>query len=171
MKTTLSPFHREAGELKSKRTELRGAGQTIVLTNGCFDILHAGHVAFLEKASQLGDVLWIGLNSDASVRALKGPDRPIHRLEDRARVLGALRWVDAVFAFDTVRCDDAIRQLRPEHYAKAGDYTLETLDPREREALEAVEATIHLLPFEDGLSTTGALRKLTTRPSNPPFSQ
>jgi len=166
MKATAPPCLNKVAELSSAREALRKAGKTLVLTNGCFDILHAGHVAFLERASQLGDALWLGLNSDRSVRELKGEGRPIHTESDRSRVLAALRWVDAVFTFDSLRFDDAIRHLRPDHYAKAGDYTLDTLDPGERAALEAVGATIHLLPFEAGLSTTAALRKLTDPGAN-----
>jgi len=142
------------------RETLRAAGQRVVLTNGCFDLLHPGHVFFLQEARALGDALIVGINSDASVRALKGPQRPLLRAEERAYTLGALHCIDAVFTFETPRLDAEIRALQPDLYAKAGDYTLETLDPGERAALDEVGAAIRFRPFLEGFSTTALVEKI-----------
>ena len=108
----------------------RRAGRRVVFTNGCFDLLHAGHVAYLRQARALGDLLVVGLNSDSSVRRLKGPDRPVIPDVDRARVVAALRSVDQVVLFDEDRPDGLIRALRPDVYAKGGDYDIESLPER-----------------------------------------
>ncbi|HYH77757.1 MAG TPA: PfkB family carbohydrate kinase, partial [Arthrobacter sp.] len=111
-------------ELEAQRSQ----GQRIVLTNGCFDVLHKGHTRYLNQAKQLGDILVVALNSDASVRKLKGPDRPINTEADRAAVIAALSCVDYVTVFDTPTASPLIRRLRPEVYAKGGDYTPEMLE-------------------------------------------
>lgn len=100
----------------------RTAGCRLVLTNGCFDLIHPGHLALLRQAAALGDVLVVGVNSDAGVQKLKGPDRPLMSLEDRLAVLQAVRWVDAVTPFDDETADRLIEQLRPAHYVKGADY-------------------------------------------------
>ncbi len=100
----------------------RAAGRRLVLTNGCFDLIHPGHVALLRGAAAAGDVLVVGLNSDAGVRKLKGPDRPLMPLEDRLAVLRAVRWVTAVTPFDEATADRLIEQLRPDYYVKGADY-------------------------------------------------
>lgn len=100
----------------------RAAGRRIALTNGCFDLIHPGHVALLRGAAAVGDVLIVGLNSDAGVRKLKGPDRPLMPLEDRLAVLRAVRWVTAVTPFDETTADRLIEQLRPDYYVKGADY-------------------------------------------------
>ena len=134
-------------------------GKRLVLTNGCFDLLHTGHVRYLEQARSLGDALIVAINSDQSVRALKGPERPLNGEADRAEVLGALRSVDHVSIFEGKRVTEVIRKLRPAVYAKGGDYTLETLDPEERAALEEVGAEIKLLSLVPGKSTTSLLER------------
>lgn len=128
--------------------------QQVVLTNGCFDLLHRGHVSYLEASAALGDLLIVAINSDSSVRALKGPNRPLNSESDRAYVLASLRCVDAVFIFNGKRLDQEIRQIAPDIYTKAGDYTPESLDADERAALQAVGAKIKILPFLSGHSTT-----------------
>lgn len=135
------------------------AGKKLVLTNGCFDLLHTGHVRYLNQARELGDALLVAVNSDQSVRELKGPERPLNGAEDRSEVLAALRCVDHVTVFEGKRVSDVIRQLRPAIYAKGGDYTLETLDPGERAALEEVGAEIQLLSLVPGRSTTSLLER------------
>ena len=100
----------------------RDAGRKLVLTNGCFDLIHPGHVALLRGAAALGDVLVVGVNSDASVRNLKGPERPLMSLEDRLTVLLAVRWVHAVTPFDDETADRLIEHLRPAYYVKGADY-------------------------------------------------
>lgn len=144
----------------ARRAALRSAGQKLVLTNGVFDLLHTGHLYYLQQARAQGDALCIALNADASVRALKGPLRPVQSETQRAYALGALVCVDAVFIFDTPRLDAEIRALAPDVYCKAGDYTLEKLDPSERAALESVGARIEFMPFLPGFSTTALIERI-----------
>jgi rfaE bifunctional protein nucleotidyltransferase chain/domain len=129
-------------------------GKTIVFTNGCFDILHAGHVRYLAAAKQLGDILVVGLNGDASVRELKGEGRPLNRQEDRAEVIAALGAVDYVVIFDEKRVDTLLREVRPRVYAKGGDYSRNSLDPVEVAALKEIGAKIEILPLVPGKSTS-----------------
>lgn len=131
-----------------------------VLTNGCFDLLHPGHLTFLRDARALGDVLCVCLNADASVRALKGPQRPILDERSRAFALAALEWVDGVVLFQTPRLDREIRALQPDVYAKAGDYDLDRLDPAEHAALRETGAQIRFLPFLEGFSTTALIARI-----------
>lgn len=142
------------------RERLRAAGRRVVLTNGVFDLLHTGHLYYLQQARALGDALIIALNSDASVRALKGPTRPVQTEEQRAYALGALACVDAVLIFREPRLTAEIRALRPDRYCKAGDYTLEKLNAEERGALQDVGARIDFLPFLPGFSTTSLIAKI-----------
>jgi rfaE bifunctional protein nucleotidyltransferase chain/domain len=129
-------------------------GKTIVFTNGCFDILHAGHVRYLAAAKQLGDILLVGLNGDASVRELKGVGRPLNRQEDRAEVIAALGAVDYVVIFDEKRVDTLLREVGPQIYTKGGDYSLNNLDPVEVAALKEIGAKIEILPLVPGKSTS-----------------
>ena len=142
------------------REQQRAAGCRVVLTNGVFDLLHTGHLYYLQQARALGDALVIALNADASVRALKGPARPVQAEEQRAYALGALACVDAVVIFRAPRLTEEIRALRPDVYCKAGDYTLETLNPEERAALQGVGADIRFLPFLPGFSTTALIARI-----------
>ena len=147
-------------KLAALGAEYAAQGKKLVLTNGCFDLLHTGHVRYLEQARGCGDALMVAVNSDASVRELKGPDRPLNGELDRAEVLAALRCVDHVTIFSGKRVTDVIRLLRPAIYAKGGDYTLETLDSGERAALEETGAKISLLQLVPGRSTTGILERM-----------
>ena len=113
-------------------------GKRVVLTNGVFDLLHTGHLYYLKQARALGDALIIALNADASTRALKGPSRPVQDEAQRAYALAALECVDAIVIFGAPRLTAEIRALQPDIYCKAGDYTLEKLNPEERAALESV---------------------------------
>ena len=149
-----------ARDLLERRETLRAEGKTLVLTNGCFDLLHPGHISYLAEAAGLGDELWIGINGDESVRSLKGPSRPVLGERERTYALKSLRSVSEVFVFPNPRLTDEIRLLRPEVYAKAGDYTLESLNPEERGALEENGTAIHFLPFLEGFSTTELIRKI-----------
>jgi rfaE bifunctional protein nucleotidyltransferase chain/domain len=142
------------------RAKLRAAGKSLVLTNGVFDLLHTGHLYFLQQARAQGDALFIALNADASVRALKGPSRPVQTEEQRAFALAALACVDAVLIFRTPRLEAEIRALAPDVYGKAGDYSLEKLDPGERGALESVGAKIEFMPFLAGFSTTALIARI-----------
>lgn len=137
----------------------RAQSRRVVCTNGCFDILHSGHVAYLEGARSLGDVLLVGMNSDSSVRGLKGPGRPVNGEQDRARVLAALECVDGVCIFTGKRADRFLELVSPDIYVKGGDYTLETLDPGERSVLESCGAEIRFIDMVPGKSTTLILQK------------
>ncbi len=142
------------------REQRRAAGKRIVLTNGVFDLLHTGHLYYLQQARALGDALLIALNGDRGVRALKGPNRPVQTEEQRAYALGALTCVDGITVFHEPRLTAEIRALRPDVYCKAGDYTLEKLDPGERAALHEVGARIEFLPFLPGFSTTSLIERI-----------
>lgn len=142
------------------REGLRAAGKRVVLTNGVFDLLHTGHLYSLAAARALGDALFVAINADASVRALKGPTRPIQGEIERAYALAALADVDGVVVFREERLTTEIRALRPDVYCKAGDYTLDTLNPDERRALEEVGAKISFVPFLPGFSTTALIAKI-----------
>ena len=148
-----------AGELAVLRAKLDSRGQRLVFTNGCFDLLHVGHVRYLQAARALGEVLVVAVNGDDSVRALKGPGRPINTELDRAEVLAALAAVDFVTVFQTTRVTDLIRTVKPHVYVKGGDYTVEKLDADERAALEAAGSRIEIVPLVPGKSTTETLLK------------
>lgn len=147
-------------EAVEKRAKLKKSGKQVVLTNGCFDLLHPGHCYSLQKAKGLGDALFVVLNSDSSVRELKGEHRPILQEQQRAYSLACQEAVDAVILFRSKRLDQEIRALAPDVYCKSGDYSLEKLDPQERKALEEVGAEIRFIPFLPGFSTTGILEKI-----------
>ena len=140
----------------------KASGKVWVVTNGCFDLLHAGHVAYLEAARSLGDALLVGLNGDSSVRELKGPTRPLNVEGDRARVLAALECVSAVATFPEKRAVRFLAAARPDIYVKGGDYTLETIDQEERQAVESGGGRIVFIPFLPGRSTTGLVAKIQT---------
>ena len=142
------------------RSEWRRQGLSCALTNGCFDILHRGHAEYLQAAHDLADRLIVLLNSDESVRRLKGPDRPVNTEYDRAYLLSCLRFVDAVVIFSSPRCTREIEALAPDFYAKGADYTVETLNPEERNALFRAGTEIRFISFVPGHSTTGTIRKL-----------
>jgi D-glycero-beta-D-manno-heptose 1-phosphate adenylyltransferase len=130
------------------------AQQRLVFTNGCFDILHVGHIRYLRAAKELGDILVVGLNGDDSVRQLKGPDRPINSEADRAEILAALAVVDHVVIFQEMRVSRLITLLRPDLYVKGGDYSVDSLDRSEVDALRSVGAEIKIVPLVPGRSTT-----------------
>lgn len=149
-------------ELAGASKKIRQAGKKLVVTNGCFDLLHVGHVRYLKSARQLGDVLAVGLNGDQSVRELKGPGRPINNEKDRAEVLAALECVDLVVIFPEVRATRFLQAAAAGVYVKGGDYTTETLDPEERAAIEKAGAEIRFVPFEPGYSTSQLIQQLKT---------
>jgi rfaE bifunctional protein nucleotidyltransferase chain/domain len=144
------------------RKQFRASGRKLVVTNGCFDLLHLGHVTYLENARNQGDALLVGVNSDAAVRGLKGEGRPVNREDDRALVIAALASVDFVSVFPDVRATNFLAAAQPDIYVKGGDYTLETLNREERRTVEAAGGRIVLIPFVPGKSTTGLLEKLKT---------
>jgi D-beta-D-heptose 7-phosphate kinase/D-beta-D-heptose 1-phosphate adenosyltransferase len=146
--------------LPAWRAAVRAAGQTLVVTNGCFDLLHVGHITYLETARNLGDALLVGVNGDDAVRGLKGPNRPVNSETDRAAVLAALQSVDGACIFTDVRATRFLAAAQPDIYVKGGDYTLATLDQDERRAVESAGGRIVLVPFVPGKSTTGLLEKI-----------
>lgn len=148
-------------DLPQWRQRLRASGKKLAVTNGCFDILHLGHVTYLENARNFGDALLIGVNSDAAVRGLKGPSRPVNSETDRASVLAALQSVDGVCIFTDTTATKFLAAAQPDIYVKGGDYTLETLNQDERRAVESNGGKIVLVPFVPGKSTTGLLEKIS----------
>jgi D-beta-D-heptose 7-phosphate kinase/D-beta-D-heptose 1-phosphate adenosyltransferase len=154
-----------AGQLALVSEKLRAEGKRLVLTNGCFDLLHPGHVRYLQAARALGDALVVAINGDESVRALKGEGRPLNREADRAEVVAALGCVDQVVAFPEIRATRLLEEVRPSIYVKGGDYTRATLDPEEQAALEKIGAEIRILPFEPGYSTSRVIEKMNRLPS------
>ncbi len=147
-------------ELSQRADEIRQAGKRLVLTNGCFDLLHVGHVRYLRQARELGDFLVVAVNGDESVRSLKGAGRPLNSEEDRAEVLAALECVDFVTIFPALRVTQVIEALRPAIYVKGGDYTLESLDAREVAALKSVGADIKTLSLVPGKSTSSLIERM-----------
>jgi rfaE bifunctional protein nucleotidyltransferase chain/domain len=118
-------------EAKRLRQELGAQGKRVIFANGCFDVLHGGHVSYLADARAYGDVLFLGVNSDASEQGLKGPSRPIYKQNERLEILDAIRYVDAIILFDEPTCERLLRELRPDVHAKGTDYTVETVPERE----------------------------------------
>lgn len=139
-------------------------GKRIVVTNGCFDILHVGHIKFLEAAKSRGDYLIVGINSDRAVSVLKGPSRPINKQGDRMAIIAALESVDLVVLVDAVRVNDFLDVVKPSIWAKGGDYTTSTLDQGEVEAARRVKAEIALLKLVEGVSTTNVIATIRQQP-------
>jgi D-beta-D-heptose 7-phosphate kinase/D-beta-D-heptose 1-phosphate adenosyltransferase len=151
-------FCPDTATLLARLAAHREHGRRIVFTNGCFDILHRGHVASLNAAKALGDVLVVALNTDAGVRRLKGPGRPINPLEDRVQVLAALSSVDHIVAFDEETPVTLLRQVRPDVFVKGGDYTRGRLP--EAAVVEALGGQIVILPYVEDRSTTGVIERI-----------
>ena len=172
---TLFPEHAKLGrplatglfiapELLSARARWRDLGRTVVWTNGCFDLLHVGHVRMLHAARELGDVLVVGVNDDASVRRLKGDGRPIVPLADRLEMLLALDTVDHVVVLEDDDPTPLLAQLRPDVHCKGGDYGLEGKDVPERSTVEGAGGVFHLLPYWEGRSTTAIVDQVEGGP-------
>ena len=138
-------------------TGLKAKGKKIVFTNGCFDILHVGHVRYLKEAKALGDILILGLNSDCSVKSLKGSNRPINNESDRAEVLSSLKAIDYVVIFDEKTAENIVGEVKPDIYAKGGDYSIDTL-PEAKIVAEHGGKTV-LLQLVDGKSSTNIINK------------
>eukprot|EP01047_Picozoa_sp_COSAG01_P000285 COSAG01_NODE_4_length_55812_cov_1344.168109_47_plen_159_part_00 len=148
----------EQEKLKNKLVKLQDMQQNIIFTNGCFDILHAGHVRYLQEARACGDFLVVGLNADVSIQRLKGTSRPVFALEDRQLVLSALSVVDAIMAFDTDTPVSLIQYLEPDVYVKGGDYTVEQLP--EYAVVNAYGGAVKILSFYEGFSSSSVIEKL-----------
>ena len=151
----------------AEAVEQRQTIKNLVFTNGTFDLLHAGHVIYLQQARRLGDALYVGLNSDQSVAALKGPQRPLVPQADRARVLSALSCIDAVIIFDAPTARTLITTLKPEVYAKGGDYALTPDRPGvllpEAPLVRQYGGQIALIPYQAGYSTTALISRIRER--------
>jgi len=150
----------DAVALPAWREALRAQGRTLAATNGCFDILHAGHVNYLQAARNEADALIVGLNSDRSTAELKGPNRPIHTEADRAAVIAALESVDAVFIFDDLRATNFLQIAQPDVYIKGGDYTVDQLPAEERAIIQAQGGRITVLGHLPGKSSTEIARRI-----------
>jgi D-glycero-beta-D-manno-heptose 1-phosphate adenylyltransferase len=148
-------------ELEQRANKLRTAGKKIVATNGCFDLLHVGHVRYLNAARALGDALIVGINGDESVRELKGAGRPVNSENDRAEIVAALECVDLVTIFPEMRATRFLELAAPDIYVKGGDYKQDTLNADEREVLQKIGAKIDIVPFEPGYSTSDLLARLS----------
>ena len=145
-------------QMLAERERLRAAGKRLVFTNGVFDLLHVGHVRYLRQARALGDALTVAINSDRSVRELKGPERPVFDEAERAEILAALRDVDYVVVFDDISPRATIRKLLPDVLVKGGDYQLDEIHGREE--VEAAGGEVISLPFVPGASTTSVLQRM-----------
>jgi D-glycero-beta-D-manno-heptose 1-phosphate adenylyltransferase len=148
-------------DLPAWRAHVRASGKRLVVTNGCFDVLHIGHVTYLETARNLGDLLLVGMSGDSSVRQLKGPNRPVNNEQDRAAVLAALESVNGVCIFTEKTASRFLSLAQPDVYVKGGDYTLETLNQEERRIVEEAGGKISILPFVPGKSTTALLERIS----------
>nr|WP_092074252.1 D-glycero-beta-D-manno-heptose 1-phosphate adenylyltransferase [Dendrosporobacter quercicolus]NSL49154.1 D-glycero-beta-D-manno-heptose 1-phosphate adenylyltransferase [Dendrosporobacter quercicolus DSM 1736]SDM85686.1 rfaE bifunctional protein, domain II [Dendrosporobacter quercicolus] len=148
----------KSDQLAAAVAAMKAAGKTIVFTNGCFDILHAGHVRYLTAARKLGDCLVVGLNSDQSVRCLKGPNRPVNPQEDRAEVLAGLSAVDIVTIFEEQTAEELVRRIKPAVYVKGGDYQEDQL-PEARLAAQYGGKTV-LIPAVPGRSSSNIIKKI-----------
>jgi len=149
-------------KLPAWRNNFRATGKKLVVTNGCFDILHFGHVSYLESARNFGDALLVGVNGDAAVRGLKGAGRPVNSENDRAAVLAALESVSGICVFADKTAVKFLTAAQPDIYVKGGDYTLDTLNQDERRAVESAGGKIIILPFVPGKSTTALLKKISS---------
>ncbi len=150
------PVKRE--ELQNLLSDLRKSGKTIVTTNGCFDILHVGHVRYLEETKKYADVLIVALNSDKSVRSIKGEGRPINNENDRAEVLNALKSVDYVVLFDEDSPAELLAEIKPDVHTKGADYNAETLP--EAEIITKNGGRLEFIQFVEGKSTTSTIEKI-----------
>ena len=161
-----SPIENYSVSLKDAvifRDQVRKDNKSFVLTNGCFDLLHSGHVYSLVEASKLGDYLWIALNSDLSIKKLKGQSRPIVKEIDRAYILSNLKCVSGVTIFNSKRLDKEILALKPDIYAKAGDYNSSSIAEEEHQALNQVKAKIDFVTFLPKRSTTSLIQNIISK--------
>jgi rfaE bifunctional protein nucleotidyltransferase chain/domain len=147
-------------DLPKWRERMRAAGRKLVVTNGCFDLLHLGHVTYLETARNHGDALLVGVNGDDATGQLKGPGRPVVPESDRAAVLAALESVSGVCIFEEKTATRFLAAAAPDVYVKGGDYSLETLNQEERRTVEQAGGRIALIPFVKDRSTTALLKKI-----------
>jgi D-beta-D-heptose 7-phosphate kinase / D-beta-D-heptose 1-phosphate adenosyltransferase len=148
----------ELEELKKLVSLAKSTGKSVVFTNGCFDLIHGGHIEFLQKAKALGDILVVGLNSDQSVRGIKGDGRPIKTQQERANILSALRYVDYITIFNESTPANLISEIRPDILVKGNDYAMDEVVGRE--IVEGYGARVELIPIVKGLSTTSTVEQI-----------
>lgn len=147
-------------DLPAWRKARKAEGKKIVATNGCFDILHVGHLRYMQQARALGDLLVVGLNSDQSVRSLKGPERPLNNEDERAEMLAGLEAVDLVTVFNDMRATHFLEIVQPDIYVKGGDYKPEQLNQEEMQAVKNGGGEIKILPLVPGRSTSSLIQKI-----------
>lgn len=138
-------------------SELKSKSKTIALTNGCFDILHIGHARYLKQAKELADILIVGINSDSSVKQLKGENRPINNENDRAELLSYFEFIDYVVIFNEKTADNLLLSIKPDIYVKGGDYTKESLP--EKNSIDKINANVAFIDFVNGYSTTNIINR------------
>jgi rfaE bifunctional protein nucleotidyltransferase chain/domain len=148
----------QISDLKKIVDLAKSTDKKVVFTNGCFDIIHGGHIEFLEKAKALGDILILGLNSDESVRGIKGEGRPIKTQDERANILSALKYVNYITIFDEATPENLIREIRPDILVKGNDYKVD--DVVGKEIVEGYGARVELIPIVKGLSTTNTVEQI-----------
>jgi rfaE bifunctional protein nucleotidyltransferase chain/domain len=171
-KTINSPKIHGWDRLEALRRQWRAEGKKVVWTNGCFDLLHLGHIRNLQAARALGQILIVGINSDASVRALKGPARPIIPDRERAEIIAALECVDAVVVFEELTPDTALARLQPDIHCKGSEYAPPHGKPiAEAKTVAAYGGRIEFLPMVPNLSTTDLVRRIRQLPSEEPHGQ
>jgi glycerol-3-phosphate cytidylyltransferase len=161
MKTSLPQPTLSIGDILQRIEPLRKSGKTCVTTNGCFDLLHSGHIRYLHDAAMLGDILVVGINSDRSVSRLKGPARPVQKEHDRAFIVGSLKMVDYVFIFPEPDPCAFLERLKPDIHVKGGDYTPEKLP--ETSVVEKHGGRIAIVPFINGYSTTSLIKIILSK--------
>jgi len=159
MKKSAEKIIRTDAGLESWLSEIGAQGRKIVFTNGCFDILHVGHLSYLEDAQALGDLLVVGVNTDASVKKLKGEDRPINNVEDRMLMLASLMYVDKVIAFDEDTPYNLIKKILPDYLVKGGDYELSQIIGAD--IVRKNGGTVTVIPFVSGYSSTAIIQKIS----------
>jgi len=150
-------------DAKAWRGSLGEKGKKLVMTNGCFDIIHRGHITYMMKARELGDALIIAINSDRFVRELKGPGRPVIKENDRAFIIASLMFVDSIIVFDAKDCEKTIEEIKPDIYVKGADYNLETMNQPERAVLQRLGIHIEFISFIEGYSTTSIINKMISK--------
>jgi len=159
MKKSAEKIIRTDAGLESWLSEVGAQGRKIVFTNGCFDILHVGHLSYLEDAQALGDLLVVGVNTDTSVKKLKGEDRPINTVEDRMLMLASLMYVDKVIAFDEDTPYNLIKKILPDYLVKGGDYELSQIIGAD--IVQKNGGTVTVIPFVSGYSSTAIIQKIS----------
>ncbi len=160
MRCVASKLKRTLEELLAWREELKSSGAKLVVTNGCFDLCHPGHVAYLEYARSFGDAVLVGVNTDVSIRALKGDTRPINTEADRLIMVAALEAVDAVYLFQGTTATSFLASVSPDVWVKSSDLSLGRMNQDERQVLEYCGSAIRFVPFVEGKSTTAIVNRL-----------